>query len=115
MREQVKQTPLLGVSVIPYPYSEGKETKELKESILIEAHALVTGDRAAEYGDAKEDMERAAKGISMVVGVPVAPWQVPLIMMQIKISRLCYRRKRDSMRDVAGYAHVLSMVECEDE
>jgi hypothetical protein len=87
----------------------------MRGSILEEARELVTGDRAASYGDAREDMERIAQLWSVILGCHVEPWQVPACMIALKLSRLCHRRKRDSIRDIAGYADILALVECEAE
>jgi hypothetical protein len=87
----------------------------MRGSILEEAREIVTGDRAASYGDAREDMERIAQLWSVILGCHVEPWKVPACMIALKLSRLCHRRKRDSIRDIAGYADILALVECEVE
>jgi hypothetical protein len=74
-------------------------------SVLSEAETLINGDRAADYGDARENFARIAHLWSGVLGVPVSPVQVALCMMQLKVARLCHSPDhRDSWIDAAGYA-----------
>ena len=80
------------------------------EGILEEAAKLVHGSRQEDYGDPLQSLERVAMMWSAILGVTVAPEQVPLCMIALKISRECNRPKRDNRVDIAGYAELLQMV-----
>lgn len=79
--------------------------------VLEEALALTNGDRADDYGDARESFARIAALWSPVFGVEVTPKQVALCMVLLKVSRACTSDKRDTWVDMAGYArlgHIVS-------
>lgn len=84
------------------PHKEG--------SILEEAGRLVYGDRQEAYGHPRDDFARSAQMMSAILGAGVRADQVPLLMIAVKISRLCERYKRDSVVDLAGYAATLERV-----
>ena len=87
--------------------------RNAQDSILTEAHALVYGQKEQLYGDATADMERVATMWTAILGTPVEPWQIPLCMVAIKLSRLCHKRYKDGWVDVAGWADVGAQVDCE--
>ena len=74
------------------------------ESITLEAHRLVNGDRNKDYGHPGEDFERIRKLWSVLFGHEVKIEHVPLAMILVKTSRLMNKVKRDSFTDIAGYA-----------
>lgn len=78
-----------------------------RKSILIEAESLVHGDRNADYGHPLDDFSRTAKMWSALLGIEVAPEQVGLCMIAVKLSRQCNRPKRDNLVDAAGYAETV--------
>ena len=78
-----------------------------REEILIEAHFLITSKRAGEYGDAHEMHARIATIWSAMLGYPVQPWQVALMMAALKLARLAHApQHRDSWVDAAAYAAI---------
>lgn len=85
-------------------------------SILLEAHALVHGDRGANYGHPIEDFTRSAAIASILLkdkllpGVTLGADDIPKIMIAVKLSRLCHAFKWDSVVDVAGYCETWGMV-----
>lgn len=84
---------------------------EPDKTILQEAYELVHGPRQQAYGHPYADFSRTAKMWSAIFGVEVQPWQIPMAMICVKMSRLSNDpTKRDSIVDIAGYAATLQMV-----
>lgn len=80
------------------------------EQMLQHAAALVANRREA-YGDPAVSMADLAKRWSITLGHPVAPAQVVLCLIDLKITRLAHDPEhQDSIRDIAGYAAVLQEV-----
>lgn len=76
----------------------------LRKKILEDAAALITGDRAKDYGDALENHRRIAAGWSVILGVEVKPHQVALCMGWVKTARLVETEDHaDSYVDGAAY------------
>lgn len=81
------------------------------ESITDEAKSIVAGDRASDYGDAKESFTRIAKLWSAYTGATISPWDVSQMMILLKVSRAKTSRKRDTLVDIVGYAECASKLE----
>ena len=86
-----------------------KITTDLKniKTALDLAKVAVYGEREDDYGPVWDDMARVAKLWSAILDTNVKPEQVPLCMIALKLSRLCFSLKEDSIVDVAGWAEVL--------
>jgi hypothetical protein len=82
--------------------------------ILTEARHLVTGDRQDDYGNAKGNYELMAKMWSPILGFEVSPSQVVMCLIAMKLTREVIKHKRDNLVDLAGYAHILDLVETDD-
>lgn len=77
----------------------------MSESILQKAEALIHGQRAEDYGDAKESFDRIAKLWSAYMGQEFDPRDVAILMILLKTSRLkTTMDHEDSWCDIAGYA-----------
>jgi len=75
-----------------------------REEILRDARELICGDRAADYGNVKDNFRRIAAGWGEIFGHPVTMAQVALCMDWVKTSRLITSpAHRDSWVDKAGY------------
>lgn len=75
------------------------------KNFLLEALDLIEGERAENYGDAKENHARIAAMWSALLEKEVTPNQVYLCLIAVKMSRLMESpRHRDSWLDIAGYA-----------
>ena len=73
--------------------------------LLEQAAVTVAGDRQDDYGDARVSHERIAALWSAFLGVEILPWQVDVLMILMKCSRLATSPdKTDSWVDIAGYA-----------
>lgn len=76
-----------------------------RDEILDTAKDMINGDRALDYGDAKENHELIAKIWSAVLGKEVTVSQVYLCMIGVKMARLVHTPDHeDSFVDIAGYS-----------
>jgi len=76
-----------------------------RQRMLDSASSLINGDREKDYGSPKENFGNIAQRWSQVLGITVEPWQVCLMMADVKIARMCTTRKvhMDSLTDLIGY------------
>lgn len=74
-----------------------------EDQIEREALDLIDGDRAAQYGDYREQFARYAEAWSAVIGAHVEAWQVAECMAELKRVRQEYRPKHDNEVDRRGY------------
>jgi hypothetical protein len=91
---------------------------EAANSVALEAHGLVHGDRNVAYGHPLDDFSKTARhwtnllydlGI-LAPGAEIAPEHVGLMMILAKISRQVNAHKRDNLTDIAGYAETVNRV-----
>ena len=84
--------------------------------ILQEAHAAITGDRAASYGDAKRQFTNIAETWALYlkhkygVTVPLVAEDVCMMMVDLKKERQLTKSKRDNITDLCGYAGLVEQV-----
>lgn len=72
---------------------------------LDKAEELINGNRAREYGDARENHQRIADVWSMILKTKVTPEQVCACMIGLKLARLANSMQQDdTWVDIAGYA-----------
>ena len=77
----------------------------MREQILGEAAALISGDRAKDYGDAATSFSRVAFIWSGILGMDITPAQVAMCLAGLKLSRLAHTpTHEDSWVDLCGYA-----------
>ena len=75
------------------------------KNFLLEALDLIEGERAENYGDAKENHARIAAMWSALLEKEVTPNQVYLCLIAVKMSRLMESpRHLDSWLDIAWYS-----------
>ena len=82
------------------------EKKAARVAPALEALDFICGDREKDYGGL-ENFTRLAERWSQTFGRQVQPWEVCLMMMDLKLSRLINQYKRDSVVDIIGYACLL--------
>jgi len=82
----------------------------MTDNILELANSAVGGERGDDYGHPLDDFTRSAEMISGLLGYPVKPSDIPLIMICIKLSRQKNQYKADNLVDIAGYALTAEMV-----
>lgn len=81
-------------------------------SILTTAEEIINGQRAKDYGDARENHERIANLWSYFKKVEFSPEDVAVMMILLKIARLMENGyHHDTMVDIAGYAGVLEKMQ----
>jgi len=81
------------------------EDAKLRETVLLQAQALVSGDREQQYGDPCEHFTRVAVIWSVLLDVTIKPEMVPLMMAALKLDRLATDTSHaDSAVDLSGYA-----------
>ncbi len=75
-----------------------------RDETLARAGLLVGTIRAGEYGDSRMMHARIAAIWSAILGHPVKPWQVTLMMAGLKIARLSHaHQSEDGWVDAVGY------------
>ena len=80
-----------------------------RQKALDTASNLIHGPRTA-YGPPKVNFQRIADRWSHILHTNVEPWQVCLMMADLKISRLCEGYQEDSVHDLIGYAALAAEV-----
>ncbi|ACE79982.1 hypothetical protein Pukovnik_56 [Mycobacterium phage Pukovnik] len=85
-------------------------------SILTKAEEIINGQRAQDYGDAKENHIRIAKLWEAYTGVEFEPEDVAVMMILLKIARFMENGyHEDTVVDIAGYAGVLEKMQLPPE
>jgi hypothetical protein len=79
-----------------------------RDEIIEKAKTLISGQRAADYGDAKDNFERIAAGWNIIVenaNGPITAKHVALMMDWVKTARLLETiDHNDSWIDKVGYS-----------
>lgn len=89
-----------------------EEEKKIKvKSILLEAEGIVNGDRNEQYGDPKDAFKVYSEILSKTFNIELSPVQICKVQMAIKLGRMRYQHKRDSVVDLCGYAEILNRLE----
>jgi hypothetical protein len=83
------------------------------EDMAAYAARMVSEDRNDQYGHPLDNLDRAARIWSVILGADVTAEQVALCMVGMKIARQVHRPKPDTVVDIIGYALTLHMVEVE--
>lgn len=82
-------------------------------NVAEEATQRVVGARHESYGPPRVDLARTGVMVGAILGLDraVTPQEMCLILMAVKISRLCHRYSADSLIDICGYALCLEEIE----
>ena len=80
----------------------GREMK--RDEILETAQKLISGDRAATYGDASENFKLIGKFWTAYLGITVSAADVATLMALLKIARSRGSEHQDNWIDLCGYA-----------
>jgi hypothetical protein len=83
------------------------------EDMAAYAARMVSEDRNDQYGHPLDNLDRAARIWSVILGADVTAELVALCMVGMKIARQVHRPKPDTVVDIIGYALTLHMVEVE--
>ena len=85
-----------------------------REDVLRTAGELITGDRQAADGSAKDSHARIAGMWSSYLGVDVTEVDVAAMMVLLKVSRSRSSELADNWVDVCGYAAIAGELEAGD-
>jgi hypothetical protein len=85
--------------------------KEDVKSILTEAENIVNGDRNVQYGNPNEAFKEYSNILETTFGIKLTPTEICKVQIAIKLGRLKYKHKRDSVVDLCGYAEILNRLE----
>ena len=83
----------------------------IDESILLEADKIVNGDRNDQYGDPNIAFNEYSEILETAFGIKLTGAEICKVQMAIKIGRMKYKYKRDSIVDLCGYSEILSRLE----
>ena len=75
-----------------------------RDEILKTAQKLISGDRAATYGDASENFKLIGKFWTAYLGITVSAADVATLMALLKIARSRGSEHQDNWIDLCGYA-----------
>jgi hypothetical protein len=94
---------------------EGETMTSNGSEILLEAHALVNGDRGNEYGHPADDYAKVRDIFAALTGIDLSVEQAVLFPLAMKLARIRTNMEargfhRDSVIDGAGYLACLSMI-----
>lgn len=90
------------------------DVSSVGEDFLEHVATLVDGERQDDYGDERESHAAIARQWSALMGVPVRPIDVDILMMYYKLVRMMGPVfRRDSVVDLCGYA-LLADRNCDD-
>ena len=89
-----------------------RKTKEILEETI----NIVTGQRQEDYGDKVVNHRNIAELWSAYLDTQIAPHDVAICMLLVKVARLKNRKTKDCYVDMAGYAAIAGEIhEREDE
>ena len=79
-----------------------QKTKEILEQTI----RIVTGQRQQDYGDKVINHRNIAELCSAYLDMDIAPHDVAICMLLVKVARLKNRKTKDCYVDMAGYAAI---------
>lgn len=85
-----------------------------RDSTIQIAQDLINGDRQDTYGKAEENFKRIAERWSQLLGIQIKPWQVGVMMADLKLARLTNGPNLDSFIDGIGYLALASELSSEE-
>lgn len=85
------------------------------DSILLEADNILNGDRNEQYNDPNESFKVYAEILKATFGLELTPVEICKVQMAIKLGRLKYKYKRDSLVDLCGYSEILHRLESNND
>ncbi len=85
------------------------------DSILLEADNILNGDRNEQYNDPNESFAVYAEILKSTFGIELTPVEICKVQMAIKLGRLKYKYKRDSLVDLCGYSEILNRLESNND
>ena len=98
-----------------YPDAETDDDEVKSDSILLEADNILNGDRNEQYNDPNESFKVYAEILKATFGLELTPVEICKVQMAIKLGRLKYKYKRDSLVDLCGYSEILNRLESNND
>ena len=77
-------------------------------SLLLQAEQIVNGDRNDQYGDPNIAFQEYSNILKTTFDIDLTPEQICKVQMAIKLGRLKYKYKHDSLLDLIGYSEILN-------
>jgi len=87
---------------------DGSQIAELG-AVLSTAHALLTGDRAQQYGDPRPNYQLAAKLANLLTDLELTERDIYWIMIAVKLAREANMHGSDNLIDAAAYMDMLEI------
>lgn len=87
------------------------DARDVKPSLLMQAERVVNGDRNEQYGDPNIAFQEYADILSTTFDIHLTPEQICKVQMAIKLGRLKYKFKEDSLLDLMGYSEILNRLQ----
>ena len=81
---------------------------ENNTSLLLQAEKIVNGDRDEQYGNPSQAFQEYANILKTTFDIDLTPEQICKVQMAIKLGRLKYKFKQDSLLDLIGYSEILN-------
>ena len=94
---------------------KNKTVERPNDNILIEADNILNGDRNEQYNDPNESFKVYAEILKATFGLELTPVEICKVQMAIKLGRLKYKYKRDSLVDLCGYSEILNRLESNND
>ena len=88
-----------------------KPYKTEHKSVLLEADKIVNGDRNEQYGDPNIAFNEYSEILKTTFGIDLTPSEICKVQMAIKLGRMKYKYKKDSIVDLCGYCEILNRLE----
>lgn len=85
-----------------------------RNSILKEAHDIITGCRDADYPDPVANFNTISIFAKLLTGKDLTASDCCKVMIAVKLARDSYKGKRDNKVDIAAYYEILDMIEIEN-
>lgn len=82
----------------------------INESILVEAERLINGDRQAQYSHPADDYGKTVGAFNALTGKNLTTRDAMIFMVCVKLSRECFKHKRDNLVDACGYMGCLEKI-----
>lgn len=84
--------------------------QELPRDILTRGRSIVDGERQEQHGDPVPNLERVARGWSIICEAEISAHQVALMMVWFKVVRESRNHNADNLDDIEGYTDIARRV-----
>ena len=88
-----------------------EDMRDVNPSLLMQAERVVNGDRNEQYSDPNIAFQEYADILSTTFDIHLTPEQICKVQMAVKLGRLKYKFKEDSLLDLMGYSEILNRLQ----